>query len=168
MTTGELSRTGLTIQTKILSGCPLRASREEFFTQHRNGKTMSKPTQLSAFATDNPTDKWAIVIDGVFGYVTKAQAKEFLDTIGKRCIDDTVFGSWKVLPPGHRCDYINGTRESHGVVSCADFQPIDIIDYTKKAGDRFRKNCELRNIANPEPASVRHEREKAFASLWGE
>lgn len=88
--------------------------------------------KIKMFATDNPTDKLVLAIDGFFGYITKEQGDTFLATIGKECIDSTEFGSWQIIPPGHRCEYISGTRESHGVVQCTDIQPIDILDYAKK------------------------------------
>ena len=99
------------------------------------------------FATDNPTNKYVLAVDGFFGYVTKDQADATFDSIEH--IDDSAFGSIEIIPPGYQCEYIDA-RENYDVVSVVDYQPIDIINYTEKKADRMAKNFQLRTIAETE------------------
>lgn len=124
--------------------------------------------KIKMFATDNPTEHWVICINSLFGYVTKEQAEDFIKTLGSKCIDNTAFGSWDVLAPNHRCEYIRGTREEIGVVSVTDYQPIDILDYVAKKPERSWKNFNLIAKRNTQTTKERKEMETAFSMFFSE
>jgi hypothetical protein len=105
-------------------------------------------TKIKPFATDNSSAQWVLIINSQFGYVTEDQKNEFLEKYASQSCEATPFGSWDILPPGHKAEFIGGiTRGNMGVVDVADCQPVNILDYAAKRAARDCKNY------NPRPST---------------
>lgn len=87
-------------------------------------------TKIKVFCTDNPTDRWVLVVDGYFGFFdSEKEVNEIYNQVG--LIDNSPFGAMEIIPPHYRCEFWNGSRESH-VVSVVDYTPINITNYIEK------------------------------------
>lgn len=86
--------------------------------------------RIPMFATKNDTDKWALAIDGVFGFCKSQQhAYQLFETIGE--IGESPFGCCQVLPP-HYCP-INGiTNQPMDEAKLSDYDSIDIDLYLQR------------------------------------
>lgn len=92
--------------------------------------------ELSAFATRNNTDKWAIVVDGQYGlFATKDEAVKVYNLVGgadgSDGLADTPFGSCNILPPNSRPNWLPQFQAEMEAeeLDITDYTPIDITSY---------------------------------------
>lgn len=92
--------------------------------------------KISMFATANPTDKWAVCVDGMYGlYDDEAEALTVYNTTGGYDGDDgaagTPFGSAQFLPP-HYVPINRLTGEPMVKTRLSITGAIDIKEYIKQ------------------------------------
>lgn len=105
-------------------------------------KTVNKNNRMAMFATKNDTHNYLLMVDGLFGFITKEQADNFdLD------VENNPFGSWQILEPNYTpISGFTGLDATETKIS--EGLPIDIMDYVSKRPIRAKRN---RPILNPTP-----------------
>jgi len=102
----------------------------------RNSKNI-----ISMFATQNPTDKYVVAIDGFFCYAeSKTEADSIYDSAMKGSdgyIENSSFWSIDIIPPHHYPRYINNYQPKGGIVDVTKRHPIDLIGYIRKNQKRY-------------------------------
>lgn len=95
-------------------------------------KTSNK--QMHMFATQNDTDNYVLIVDGLFGFISEKQAKEF-----RMDVENSTFGSWNVLKPRESPKSIfDGADMTETKIS--EGLPIDIFRYIQKNSERSKLN----------------------------
>ncbi len=103
--------------------------------------------KVQMFATENDTDKWAVLVDGYFElFDTQSAALGMWTALGlQEEAEDTVFGSFNLLEPGFSPRYRDGYTPP-SIDKLSEYEESNLLVYEakkeKELEDRIRETEE--------------------------
>lgn len=128
----------------------------------------SYPARCKMFSVENDTDKWILLIDGLYGFVdSEKDAKQIIKSaIPDDMIDNSFFGSYDILPPHFKPKY-KDNRSDRDIQKISKFKPINIKDFAIKYGkrqlDKWRREETEKGQSTPAKDRLVKQREQEHA-----